>query len=496
MGLEISRDSFDPADYLAFSEKLAANLRALSQLLDRPGFGTGPATVGAELELHLVDAHGRPMPINRAVLADTLDGRVTLEVDRFNLEINSRPCLLAGHPFRALEAELSEALGEVHRAARSHGARVATIGILPTLEESDLQSGALTELHRYRALSASIRRLRQGPTTIRITGLEELEVAAEDVTMEGANTSLQLHLRVAPRDFARTYNAAQLATGVALAVSGNSPFFLGKRLWQETRIALFRQAIDERTDPRDDDWRPARVSFGHGWARSGARELFEEAVALHEPLLPVVGPEDAESMLREGRVPALEELRLHQGTVWRWNRPVYDHAEGGHLRIELRALPSGPTVSDMTANAAYLVGLTLGLAPDMDEHAVRMTFGQARRNFYEAARHGLDAELLWPERRGPSPRRERAQDLALDLLPLARRGLLDAGVDGAEIADKLAVIEARIRSGRTGARWQSECYDALRLAHPSPEALKRMLEAYLTLSREGRPVHEWPLSTV
>lgn len=489
MGIEITHERFGPEDHARFAMRLRAGLDALAAVLARPGFGAGPSSLGAELEVSLVDRDGRPLPVNRAVLASTIDPRVTLEVDRFNLELNTRPCALAGRPLAFLAAELAGGLDELRRAAALHGGRVVTIGILPTLTEADLTAAALTDTPRFRALSAAIRSRRAEPFTIRIDGTDPLELRADDVTLQGANTSFQLHLRVAPEAFARTYNAAQIATAPALAAAGNSPLFLGHRLWDETRVANFRQSVDERVDADSDDWRPARVSFGHGWVRAGAFELFAESVALYSTLLPVCADEDPAAAVAAGRVPALHELRLHHGTVWRWNRAVYDPAEGGHLRIELRALPAGPTIADMVANAAFLVGLTLALAPDLDALLPGLTFGQARRNFYCAARDGLDATLLWPSDATPSPRPQTASALVPALVPLARAGLVAAGVDESEADRHLAIIAARVARGETGARWQRRTFD--RLAAARPDAAAAMLERYLAAVATGRPVHEW-----
>ncbi len=491
MGFEITRERFDPTDYARFAARLRAGLAALQTLLARPHFGEGPASLGAELEVSLVDRDGRPLPVNRAVLTSTVDPRVTLEVDRFNLELNTRPGALAGRPFTTLAAELGDGLGELRRAAALHGGRVVTIGILPTLTADDLTPAALTDSARYRALSAAIRALRHEPFAIRIGGDDPLELRSDDVTLQGANTSFQVHLRVAPDAFARTYNAAQIAVAPVLATAGNSPFFIGHRLWEETRVALFRQSVDERVDAEPEDWRPARVSFGHGWVRASAYELFAEGVALHPPLLPVCGDEDPRAAVAAGRVPTLHELRLHHGTIWHWNRPVYDPADGGHLRIELRALPSGPTVADMVANAAFLVGLTLALASRVDALLAALTFGQARRNFYCAARDGLAAEILWPTDTSPSPQPVTAAALATRLLPLAHAGLVGHGVDAAEADAWLDIIAARTTTGATGARWQRRTLDRLGAARPRAAAAAAMLERYLAAAATGRPVHEW-----
>jgi hypothetical protein len=325
-----------------------------------------------------------------------------------------------------------------------------------------------------------------------ISGRDTLAADCDDVTFEGANTSWQIHLKVPPADFARTYNAAQIAVAPALAVAGNSPTFLGRHLWDETRIALYRQSTDDRRGPRTDDWRPARVSFGHGWVREGPWELFAESVALHRPLLPVSSAEDPVAAARAG-TPTLGELRLHQGTVWHWNRAVYDPAEGGHVRIELRPFPAGPTVVDMLANAAFAIGLTLALAPRVAELLPRLTFGHARQNFYEAARHGIDAELLWPGPGAPSPQPIAVRALVPRLLPAAREALVRAGVEPADADPLLEVIRARAASGRTGARWQRRALDALGADGDRDRALADMLERYLAHSLTGAPVHTWPL---
>jgi len=507
MGLTIDREQFDPQDYRRFERRLDDCLTALERLLERPGFGTGPATVGAELELFLVDGQGRALPRNQEVRAETADPRVVLEIDRFNLELNLTPAPLAGRPFAAMASELDQALGIVRRAAAWHGGRVAMVGILPTLRPGDLELAALSDAPRYRALNNGLRRLRQEPFRIQIAGADPLELDADDVGLEGANTSFQVHLRVDPDRFADHFNAAQLATGPVLAVAGNSPTFLGHRLWQETRVALFKQAVDDRDATARSSRRLSRVAFGTGWVQAGPLELLEESVRLHEPVLPVLGPEPPLERLGDGGVPALDELRLHQGTVWRWNRAIYDPAGGGHLRVELRALPSGPTVTDMLANAAFLLGLTLALAGDAGTLVRRFAFQQAHHNFYRAAQFGLGAELAWPLGTGGRSGTVPAAELVRRLLPTAREGLVGAGVLAEEAEELLAVIEARAACGQTGAAWQRQALASLEgSGEPQggapvgrerkldrPEALAAMLDRYLELQRAGDPVHTWPL---
>lgn len=493
MGILIDREDFSDEDYAAFAARLQEELEALEALIERPGFGVGASSLGAELELFLVDARGYPFPGNRAVLAKTFDERVGVEVDKFNLECNARPVALAGSPFAGLSDQLTGALAAVRVAAHAHGARPAVIGILPTLRPSDLQAHALTDLIRYRALSASIRRLKQEPFRIRIDGDEPLAVDWNDVTAEGANTSLQIHLRVDPGRFADLYNAAQLATAPVLAVSGNSPLFLGHRLWHETRVALCKQSTDPRPAALGSRRAPSRIGLGFGWVRRGALELFREGVALHPPLLPIVPAEDPRAVVAAGGVPELAALRLHNGTIYSWNRPVYDPDGGGHLRIEMRALPAGPTIVDMMANAAFLVGLTLGLAPAIEALLPAIPFHEAESNFYRAAQIGLDAELAWPSEEAPSPRHESARALVPTLLPVAARGLRAAGVDSAEVHRLLSVIEGRTRSGQTGAFWQRQTLLRLEATVPRERALELLVTRYLQLSEAGDPVHLWPI---
>ncbi|MCY1044159.1 glutamate--cysteine ligase [Corallococcus sp. bb12-1] len=494
MGLAIQQEEFTPKEHEQFVQRLAECLEALRALLRRPGFGVGPTTMGAELEVYLVDRAGYPLPVNQLVLAQSKDERLTLEINRFNMEMNVRPSLLAGRPFTALRAEFEDVLKELGRAAATQGARVAAIGILPTLRQADLGKGALTQQARYRALNSAIRKRRNGPFQVAIAGDDTLNLSWDDVTLEGANTSLQFHLRVAPEDFAHVYNAAQLATGPVLAVAGNSPLFLGKRLWEETRVALFQQATDDRGEAGDDvaHLHP-RVTFGHGWVREGVHELFSEAVALYPPLLPVVGDEAPMEVVAAGGVPGLGELRLHQSTVWSWNRAIYDPHGDGHVRIELRALPAGPTLVDMVANGAFLLGLTLGLAERVDALLPALPFWQARRNFKQAARHGLDAVMLWPAEVAPSPRPVPVVDLVKQLLPVARRGLTEHGVDPEEADAMLDIIAQRVALRRTGSRWQREVLAKLEAHMPRPDALAAMLERYLQHAEEGLPVHTWPV---
>ncbi|GAA3541445.1 hypothetical protein GCM10022419_022020 [Nonomuraea rosea] len=464
MGRDLDKERFTEAEYARFGERIQEQLAVLRELLDTPGFGQGPATIGAELELFLIDEQGRPLPHNSQVQETLDDPRVVLELGRFNIEVNLTPTPLAGNPFEVMSAEVQETITKVDAAVEGGGA--LPIGILPTLSTEDFTLGAISDQNRYRAMSRGIRRLRLEPFLVKI---DDLELSVEDVILESANTSWQVHIRTPPERFARLFNAAQLAIGPVLAACGNSPFFLGRQLWEETRIALMEEAADDR-DVQRRERRDGRVTFGSDWVREGAYELFERYVRDYDPVMPDMS-DDAE----RHEVP---ELRLHQGTIWQWNRPVYDPADGGHLRIEMRALPAGPSCADMAANTAFLLGLTLSQA---ERDLTGYKFAEAYQNFYRAAMQGLDAKLSWPGLDGEFE----AADLVLRLLPEARAGLLAAGVAANDADRALDVIAQRTRLRRTGAVWQREAlarYDGDR---------ERLVREYRERALSGLPVHLW-----
>jgi hypothetical protein len=482
MASGVLREHFSETDVADFRRRLEDSLVVLDEVLRRPGFGVGDMTIGAELEVSIVDREGRALGCNGEVISTVGDPRATVELERFNLEWNLPWWPLAGRSLGRLQRELELALLTLGEGARAHGGRIVAVGILPTLTAADLDASSITAAARYRALDAALAALRRGPFRISIHGQDDLLLETEHVSCEGANTSFQLHLRIAPDRFASVYNAAQLASAPVIAAAGNAPTFLGHRLWEETRIALFKQSVDVRdigARVRHDD---SRVSFGRRWLRESALEQFAESVALHEPLLPL-----RFEQVSPNSPPQLPELRLHQGTVWRWNRAIYDPTDDGHLRLELRMLPAGPTAVDMAANAALAIGLTLGLAREPGLVAGH-PFELAERSFYAAAREGLAATVDWPSGA------RAARELVLELLTCARDGLVDeAGVVADEADYLLTLIEARVACGQTGARWQRAALAALETHLGREGALRAMLERYLTYVESGEPVHTWPV---
>jgi len=489
MGIEIDNTAFADADYVAFSERLEANLQALDALLASPGFGRGPASIGAELEMYVVDAGGNPLPANSEIVAAAADSQLTLELNRYNLEYNLSPYRLDRRPFESTEREILDRLAHLKNVASRFGGRIVPIGILPTLRQSDFGPECITARKRYHALVSQLIQRRGDRFRIDINGPDPLKLDMMDITLEGANTSFQVHFRVPPERYADTFNAVQLVTPLALALAANSPTLFGHRLWHETRIPLFKQSIDTRHVDRYSWNEPARVNFGQGWVRRGAGELFREVVRIYAPLLPICAGESA----TPGAAPALAELRLHQSTVWLWNRPIYDDADGGHLRIEMRALPAGPTPVDMVANAALLVGLAEGVRPRINELLPAVPFNIAEYNFYRAAQHGLDARLVWPGFTQSGYREQPVTAVLREMLPIARAGLAALGVNADEADRYLGVIEQRLERRQTGATWQLRLLEQLARKMPLERALHQLLERFISHSDANRPVAEWPI---
>jgi hypothetical protein len=326
---------------------------------------------------------------------------------------------------------------------------------------------------------------------ISIQGVERLRATADTIMPEAACTSMQLHLQVSPDDFPRYWNASQAVAGVQLALGANSPFLLGKQLWAETRIALFEQATDTRSEELKSQGVRPRVWFGERWITS-IFDLFEENVRYFPALLPIVEDEDPVATLDHGDAPELAELRLHNGTIYRWNRPVYDVVRGvPHLRVENRVLPSGPTVVDMMANAAFYFGLVRSLAEDERPVWSQMSFSAAEENFHAGARDGIAADVFWPGV-GSVP----ATELVLRrLLPRAKEGLDRWGLDHEQRDRLLGIIEQRCLTGRNGSTWQSSTFHDLfdAGARDRFDALREVVQRYNKLMHQNLPVHEWPV---
>ncbi|MBY5991129.1 glutamate--cysteine ligase [Ferrimonas balearica] len=488
MGQSINQTSFNARDHRRFAERLQQDLTTLEGLLATPGWGQGPRTLGAELELYLTDPQHRPARRNLDVLAAADDPHLTPELNRFNLEYNCPYTQFAGQPFSWLARTIDARLASLRRLAQPMGVAITPIGILPTLTEDDFGLASMTDLPRYHALTRILSEARSGPFQICIAGPDRLVMSADDMTLEGANTSFQLHIRVNPEEFAPWYNAIQIGAAFVLALGANSPLFLGRRLWHETRIPLFKQSIDCRNLCQMNWQPPARVSFGKGYVRHSALELFRQGVSLQPVLLPECQSEGEDDGV--GRGPALSALRLHQGTIWSWNRAIYDDAAGGHLRIELRSLPAGPTTVDMLANAALALGLAQALMPQLEQLMDTLPFEFAEYNFYRAAQHGLHAELLWPDAQGHLVEAP-VRTLLPELVDRAETALVGLGIDTTEAAHLMGVIRERVARNQNGALWQLATLRALERRHARPQALATLFGLYREHSDSGVPVAQW-----
>ncbi|MGH3665571.1 MAG: glutamate-cysteine ligase family protein [Egibacteraceae bacterium] len=493
MGRDIDTTEFTREDRTRYRNKVKANLAALRELIESGSFETGRRTIGVEMEVYLTDLAYNAAPINAKVLDKIASAEWQTELAQFNIEFDVRPRRLTGHCFHTIEDELRRSLNHAHDVAEALDAKIAIIGILPTLTDFDVTEQNLSANPRYKALNDTILAARGEDILIRIEGDETLETTANSILFEAACTSMQLHLQVGPHDFAMYWNAAQVLSAPLIAVSANSPFFLGKQLHHETRIALFEQATDTRTEELVSQGVRPRVWFGEKWLTEGIFELFDENVRYYPSLLPICDDEDPQQLLRAGNVPTLPELTLHNGTIYRWNRPVYEVRKGRpHLRVENRVLPAGPTVPDAVANAALYYGLLNALTSQRPSLWEQMSFEAATDNFFAAARHGLNAKFYWPKVSREVPA---AELLLKHLIPMATEGLLEWGVDASDVDYYLGIIEERTLSGQNGAAWQIATWRRLidEADLDRPEATRELMRRYWELSFASTPVHTWPI---
>lgn len=462
-------------------------------MIDNGLVESGISRIGAEQELVIVDRAFQPTPLAEPVLADLNDSHFTTELGRFNIEFNLDPLKFEGACLSQLEADLWTYVNRTRHAAHLLGAEALLTGIAPSLEKSDLTLDNLTDRPRYWALNDALHRLRAGkPYELLLRGIDELRVSHDNMMLEACNTSFQVHFQVEPDSFADKYNAAQAVTGLVLAAAANSPLLFGRQLWHETRIALFQQSIETR-DTRDDLREfPPRVSFGSRWIESSATEIYKEDISRYKSLFTIDPDEDPAKVIERGDIPELSCLKLHNGTVYRWNRPCYGVANGkAHLRIENRSLPAGPTPADEVANAALWFGLIRGVTDEFGNIAEHMDFEHAASNFSNAAQHGLDAQLWWPKHEH-TPAREL---LPIAIIPLARKGLQDAGIDNADIERYLGIIEQRVCTGQTGSRWAIDSLAKMRKRGTRSERMSALVAASIQGQASGDPVHSWPLAT-
>lgn len=482
----------DKVQMQGFMRKLLQDVQALDYMLQNDWFESDITRIGAEQEMALVNKETlKPAFVNMAAMeslgqypwADT-------ELAQFNLETNLTPREFTTTCLSDMEAENREYLAIIEEVLKPLGAAIVLTGILPTTRKRDMAMNNLTPKPRYKALMEAIDRQLIGANyELRLVGIDELRLTHDSPLLEAVNTSFQVHLQVSPENFVQMYNIAQALTAPVLAISANSPLVFGRRLWHESRIAMFQQALDTRTSADHMRERSPRVNFGSQWLGKSILEIYQEDIARFRVLLGGEVEENAIEMVRNGQVPKLRALQIHNSTVYRWNRPCYGISANGkpHLRIENRVLASGPTVVDEIANAAFWLGCMIGFSNEYKDITQHMSFDDARDNFSKSAQFGIDSKFTWF-----ADAKISAVELVREqLVPMAKKGLRSMKITEADIEKYMGIIEARARLHMNGARWQLRAFTALKNQISEDEALSVMTNAMM--ENQDKPVHEWDL---
>jgi CBS domain-containing protein len=491
MGEERVRLAGDKEQDQKFLKYLLRDIRAMEKMLEEGWFEIDTIRIGAEQELCLVDRNAKCAPIAMEMMDALNDSSFTTEIALFNLESNLQPLEFTGNCLSEMENNIQIQLGKIRETIKQFEGDIVLTGILPTIRKSDVEMKNLTPLPRYKALCDAISNLRGGEFDLRIQGMEELLMRFDSPLLEAANTGFQVHLQVKPDEFVSRYNLAQAIAGPVLASAVNSPILFGKRLWAETRIALFHQSVDTRqAGDHIRDYSP-RVTFGNNWLKKSILEIYQEDVARYRVMLSSEVEEDVEALIEKGEAPKLMALNVHNGTVYRWNRPCYGISNGkAHLRIENRVFPSGPTVADEMANAAFWLGLLNGMGDEYPDISKELDFDSAKMNFFAASKMGLDTKFRWV-----NDKRYTAVDLiSRELLPMSEHGLKKAGVDNADIDTYLGIIRDRTENAQTGSYWMMKSYGELTKTVPKEQALTAITNAMIKNQKKGEPVHKWGLA--
>lgn len=493
MGEERVKLADDNEQVQNFMKHVFRDMRALKTMLDEDWFETDPMRIGAEQELCMVDPHGKVFPRSMGVLEALGEGNYTTEFARFNLEINMEPLEFTGNCLSQMEHNLHDEVENVRKTVREMGGDILLTGILPTIRKMDVDIKNLTPLQRYEALCEAINKLRGKEFELRIQGMDELLMKFDSPLLEACNTGFQVHLQVKPSEFVNRYNIAQAVTAPVLACAVNSPVLFGKRLWAETRVALFHQSIDTRQVGEHLRDSSPRVTFGNQWLENSILDIYKEDISRYRVMLSAEVEEEVEQLMKEGTTPELMALRVHNSSVYRWNRPCYGVSNGKpHLRIENRVFPSGPTVVDEVANAAFWLGLLNGFEDEYPDITKEMDFDNARMNFFAASKLGLDTKFVWTK-----DRKITAIDLIKDeLIPIAKNGLQKANIHSSDIDTYLGVIEERVKTAQTGSHWVVKSYGNLIKEGNREQALSTITNKMIKNQKKGEPVHKWALAKI
>lgn len=493
MGDKLVSMESDESRMRHFTKAVLNDLQALETMIAANKMEVDVLRIGAEQEMFLIDSAMRPSPCVLEVLERAGDERLTTEIGRFNIEANLTPLDFSGDCLSKLENELNEVVEIVKKSAQSLGSDAVLCGILPTIQRSDLVEANLTPNPRYLALNRVLTELHGNKRLIHIKGLDELRLHLKDTFTEFCNTSFQVHLQVGVGDFVKYYNWAQALTAPVLASAVNSPIMLGHRLWQETRLALFQHAVDERSPTQHERNRPARVTFGRDWVKDSILEVFHEDVARFRIIFTRELEENSMEILDAGKIPQLNAWRMHNGTIWRWNRACYGVMNSKpSLRIEARFLPAGPSISDEVSNAAFFLGLMMAMPEEFGDVKEKLSFDDAKTNFFSAARFGLKSQIVWLD--GETwP----AKQLILEeLLPRAHKGLARVGIDINDIEKYLGILRERVMYERTGSKWMLESLAAMDKRAKQNVRMRSLTAAMKTNQETGEPIHRWNLAEI
>ncbi len=478
-------------DIQKFTKHLLRDVQAFEYMMENDWFEKGVTKIGAEQELCLVDKNLKPLPLNLEVLEKANNANFSPELARFNLETNASPLVFEKSCLSEMQAEIEGDLKQIENIAKDFDADIILTGILPTVRKFDIEKENITPFDRYHALMDSLRAMRGEDFHINIHGIDELNIKLYSGLIEAANTGFQMHLQVNPDDFAKKYNIAQAIAGPVLASAVNAPLLFGKRLWKETRIALFQQAIDTRVTIEHIRDRHPRVTFGTNWVKNSIMDIYKEDILRYRVLLGADFEQNSLELVKKGETPVLKALTVHNSTIYRWNRPVYGISGNGkpHLRIEARMFPAGPTVVDEMANAAFWLGLMEGYGNKIDDITKYIKFDDAKNNFYAASRAGLDKQFTWF-----NGKKFYANELILnELLPVAREGLESRNIDKKDIDKYLGIIEERVKSGITGSDWMLNTYSEFQDKASREEIITMITESTIKNQKTGKPVHQWKI---
>lgn len=479
--------------FRAFTKAVLNDLHALEKMLAGEYFEENVRRIGAEQEMFIVDSSMNAAPLAIEIIEKAKDERLTTELGLFNLEANTAPLDFTKDCLSKMEGELNEVINLVKKTARKFEAGVVLAGILPTLKESDYVAENLTPEPRYIEMDRVLTELHGKDRFIHIKGLDELQLKKQNTFIEFSNVSFQVHLQVGISEFVNAYNWSQAIAAPVLASAVNSPFLLGHRLWHETRIALFQHATDARSTALKERSQMPRVHFGDDWVNDSILEMFHEDLARFRFILTRETGEDALAELEKGKIPALDAWQMHNGTIWRWNRACYGILnKKPSLRIEARFLPAGPTVLDEVANAAFFLGLMTALPEEFGDVRKKMSFDDAKMNFFNVAQNGLKTQIVWLGGKSFP-----AKKLILEkLLPLAEKGLLSTKIRKADIKKYLGVIEERVKNECSGAQWMLDSYSAMDETAQPNVRLRTLVAAMKSNQETGEPLHQWNLAEI